>query len=251
MSGHNKWSKIKRSKGVLDVRRGKLFSTLSKEITVAAKAGGGNPDFNPRLRAAILSAKSNSMPADNIERAIKKGTGEIASASIDEIIYEGYGPDGIALILEAATDNKNRTAADLRTIFGKNNGNLAASGSVSYMFHRKGLLIVPAPLSSEEALLEVILEADADELFAEDDSFRIVSPPEKLYAIGDALKKAGFPPSELKLTFLPEISTTITEEETARKFLRLCDALEDNDDILQVHSNADISDALLALLQNS
>ncbi len=251
MSGHNKWSKIKRTKGVLDVRRGKLFSTISKEIMVAAKSGGGNPDFNPRLRAAIQSAKSNSMPADNIERAIKKGTGEIASAAIEEIIYEGYGPDGTALILEAATDNKNRTAADLRTIFGKNGGNLAASGSVSYMFHRKGLLLVPSGEINEDSLLEAILEAGADELFNEGDSFRILCPPDRLYAIGDALKKAGFSPSEQKLTFLPDLSTTIENEDSARKFLRLCDALEDNDDILQVHSNADISDELMERLQDA
>lgn len=248
MSGHSKWSKIKRSKGVLDVRRGKLFSNLSKEITVAAKSGGGNPDFNPRLRAAIQSAKDQAMPAENIDRAIKKGTGELASVAIEELIYEGYGPAGVAMILEVATDNKNRTAADLRMIFGKNGGNLAASGSVSYMFHRKGILLLPIDAATEDQVLNIILDAGAEEYTLEDEMHRIISPPDKLYIVGEALRNAGFTPTEQKLTFLPEVSNPITDAELATKVLHLCDALEDCDDVLQVHANFDISEELLAQL---
>ena len=248
MAGHSKWSKVKHIKGVLDVRRGKLFSKFSKEITVAAKLGGGNPDFNPRLRAAIQSAKSQSMPADNIDRAIKKGTGELSATAIEEIIYEGYGCDGIAIIVEAATDNKNRTAADLRTIFGKNGGNLAASGSVSYMFHRKGLILIPSENLAEEKVLEAIIEADAEEMVAEDESYKVLTPPDKLYSVGEFLRQAEIPISEQKLTFVPEITNQIDDPISAKKILSLCDALEDCDDVLQIHANFDIESSLFSTL---
>jgi len=249
MAGHSKWSKVKHIKGVLDVRRGKLFSKLSKEITVAARLGGGNPDFNPRLRAAIQSAKTQSMPADNIDRAVKKGTGELGGDVLEEMIYEGYGPEGVALILEAATDNKNRTAADLRTIFSKNQGNLAASGSVSYMFHRKGQILISAGLEEEDRLLEIILEAGADEMVYEDGTFRILTPPDKLYAVVGVLREALVEVDEQKLTFLPETTVTIEQEEPARVVLRLCDALDDCDDILNVHANFDLPEDLITTIQ--
>jgi YebC/PmpR family DNA-binding regulatory protein len=249
MAGHSKWSKVKHIKGVLDVRRGKLFSKFSKEITVAARLGGGNPDFNPRLRTAVLTARSQSMPADNIERAIKKGTGELAADALEEMTYEGYGPDGVAFLVEAATDNKNRTAADLRTIFSRNGGNLAASGSVAYLFHRKGHLTVPQDAAEEEKILEILLEAGADELLTEEGFHRITTPPDALYAVSEALRAANLPIEEQKLTYQAELTKSITEEDTARRVLRLCDALEDCDDVLNIHSNFDLPDALWQRLQ--
>jgi len=249
MAGHSKWSKVKHIKGVLDVRRGKLFSKLSKEITVAARLGGGNPDFNPRLRAAVQAARDQSMPADNIERAINKGTGELASEAMEEMTYEGYGPAGVAFMVETATDNKNRTAADLRTIFGKNGGNLAASGSVAYQFHRKGMLTVPLDAASEEQLLEALLAVGAEDLRQDEEHHCILTPPDQLYAVGEAIRGAGFPVSGQKLTYQPETINEIADENTARKVLKLCDALEDCDDVLQMHANFDLPDDLLSRLQ--
>lgn len=248
MSGHSKWSKIKRLKGALDAKRGKLFSNLSKEITVATKLGGGNPDFNPRLRAAVQSAKDQSMPSENIERAIKKGSGELGAQAIEEIIYEGYGPGGIAIMIEAATDNKNRTAADLRSIFHKNQGNLAASGSVSYLFHRKGQIRIAADASLEDRVLEVLLEAGADELDREEGVFVATTPPDRLYVVTEALRQAGFQIEDQNLTFIPTTSTLVEAESVASQLLRLCEALEDCDDVLRTHSNFDLPGELLESL---
>jgi YebC/PmpR family DNA-binding regulatory protein len=244
MAGHSKWSKVKHIKGVVDVRRGRLFSKLSKEISVAARLGGGNPDFNPRLRAAIQAARSASMPSDNIERAIKKALGELSATAFEEMTYEGYGPGGVAILLEAATDNKNRTAADLRTIFSRNQGNLAASGSVAFLFHRLGQILLSAEAKSEERIFEIILEAGADDLTREDDHFLILTPPDRLYAVGEALKEANFLPTEQKLTYMPETHVLITEEAIAQQVTKLCDALEECDDILEVHANFDLSPEL-------
>lgn len=251
MAGHSKWSKVKHIKGVLDVRRGKLFSKFSKEITVAARLGGGNPDFNPRLRAAVQTARSQSMPADNIERAIKKGTGELASEALEEMTYEGYGPEGVAVLVEAATDNKNRTAADLRTIFSRNGGNLAASGSVAYLFRRQGLLTVPQEAATEEKILEILLEAEAEELTTEEGFHRITTPPEALYAVAEALRQGGLPIEEQKLTYQADITKAIEDVTVAQRVLRLCDALEDCDDVLHIHSNFDISDDLMQQLPDA
>lgn len=248
MAGHSKWSKVKHIKGVADVRRGRLFSKLSKEISVAARLGGGNPDFNPRLRAAVQAARAASMPSENIERAIKKALGELSATAIEEMTYEGYGPGGVAILLEAATDNKNRTAADLRTIFSRNQGNLAASGSVAYLFQRLGRIVLTAPAEAEERLLEVLLQAGAEELSYEEGEFTVLTPPEKLYAVGEALKQAGYPPSEQKLTYLPENHIVLRDEAIARQANKLCDALEDCDDILAVHANFDLSAELCELL---
>ncbi len=248
MAGHNKWSKIKRSKGVLDSKRGKIFSKLSKEITVAAKLGGGDPDGNARLRSAILTAKAENMPTDNIDRAIKRGSGELQTDAIEEIVYEGYAPGGVALIIEVATDNRNRAAADLRNIFTKNNGSLASSGSVSYMFHRKGRITLARAAADGDALFEAVLEAGADELFVEDDSHIVVTPPNLLYQVADALKRAGFEADSARLTFIPETSVVVSDPLVASQVLRLCDALEDNDDVQAVHSNIDIPEHLHAQL---
>src|ERR1700757_4774461 len=190
MAGHSKWSKVKRFKGALDAKRGKLFSRLSKEIMVAARTGGG-VDLNPRLRSAVLAARAQNMPNDTIERAIKKGTGEIGGGIVEELVYEGYGPGGAAIIVEAATDNKNRTAADIRSIFSKNNGHLAASGSVSYMFRRKGLITIARDAVDEERLMEIALEAGAEDLATDEDLYVVTTPQDRLYQVGEAIRNVG------------------------------------------------------------
>ena len=249
MSGHSKWSKIKRTKGVTDVKRGALFSKLAKEITIAAKSGGGDAGSNVRLRSAILSARAQSMPNDNIERAIKRGTGEGADAQhFDEIVYEGYAPGGVAVIVEAATDNKNRTAAEIRHIFTKNDGSLATSGSVSYMFHKKGRITVPRDAIDEERLFELALEAGAEELTKEEEQYVVLTSHDQLYAVAEALKHAGVATDGQKFTFIPDTTVPVADEAVALQVLRLCDSLEDDDDVQNVYSNLDISDEVLAKL---
>jgi YebC/PmpR family DNA-binding regulatory protein len=249
MAGHSKWSKVKRIKGAIDVKRGRLFSKLSKEITVAARMGGGDSSGNPRLRAAVLAARAQSMPNENIERAIKRATGDLNGANaIEEIVYEGYAPGGVALIVETATDNKNRTAADLRLIFTKNHGNLASSGSVSYMFKRKGQISVPQQAVAEDRLLDTILEAGADELNADGEHYLITTAHDHLYTVAEALKNAGIPADSQKLTYLPDTTVPVSNESMAAQILRLCDALEDNDDVQSVHANFDLPEELLAKL---
>ncbi|HEX8680162.1 MAG TPA: YebC/PmpR family DNA-binding transcriptional regulator [Chthoniobacterales bacterium] len=249
MAGHSKWSKVKRAKGALDVKRGALFSKLAKEITIAAKLGGGDPAGNVRLRSAILSARAQSMPSDNIDRAIKRGTGEGQEAQhYDEIVYEGYAPGGVAVLVEAATDNKNRTAAEMRLIFSKNNGNLATSGSVSYLFHKKGQITVPRDAIDEERLFELALEAGAEELTTEEEGYVITTAPDQLYAVAEALKHAGVTTSGQKFTFIPDTTVPVVDEATALQVLRLCESLEDDDDVQNVYSNLDIPDEVLAKL---
>ncbi|MEY2439300.1 MAG: hypothetical protein QOI34_685 [Verrucomicrobiota bacterium] len=249
MAGHSKWSKVKRFKGAIDAKRGKIFSKLSKEISIAAKTGGGDPGANARLRSAIQTARSQSMPNDNIERAIKRGTGEgNETTHFDEIVYEGYGPGGVAVIVEAATDNKNRTAAEIRSIFTKNDGNLASSGSVSYMFHKKGQITVPRATIDEDRIFELALDAGAQELTNEEDGYVIITSHDQLYAIAEALKQAGVTTDGQKFTFIPDTTVPVADETVARQILRLCDALEDDDDVQNVYSNLDISDELLAKL---
>jgi YebC/PmpR family DNA-binding regulatory protein len=249
MSGHSKWSKIKRFKGATDAKRGQVFSKLSKEISIAAKTGGGDPNGNLRLRSAIQSARTQSMPSDNIERAIKRGTGEGKDAQhFDEIVYEGYAPGGVAVIVEIATDNRNRTAAEIRSIFTKNDGNLASSGSVSYMFHRKGQITVPRPSIEEDRILELALEAGAEELTTDEDQYVITTSHDQLYAVAEALKKTGVTTDGQKFTFIPDTTVPVADETVARQVLRLCDALEDDDDVQNVYSNIEIADELLATL---
>jgi YebC/PmpR family DNA-binding regulatory protein len=250
MAGHSKWSKVKRFKGALDAKRGKIFSRYSKEIMVAARTGGGDLNLNPRLRTAVVSARAQNMPNDTIERAIKKGTGEIAGGVLEELIYEGYGPGGAAIIVEAATDNKNRTAADIRSIFSKNNGHLAASGSVSYMFRRKGLISIARDAVDEERLMEIALEAGAEDLATDEDLYVVTTPQDRLYQVGEAIRNVGIHAESHKLTFLAGTMVTIDEEALASQVLRLCDALEENDDVQNVYSNFDISDELLTKLSN-
>lgn len=247
MAGHSKWSKVKHIKAVVDVRRGKLFSKFAKEITVAARLGGGDPDGNPRLRSAITAAKAQSMPGDNIDRAIKRGTGELGDGVVlEEQTYEGYGPTGVALMIETATDNKNRTTADLRLIFSKNHGNLASSGSVAYLFKRKGQISIPRESIGDDRLLELALEAGADDVSADDEHHVVLTSPDRLYAVGEALKTARVAAEAQKLTYIPETTVLITDEGAARQVIRLCDALEDNDDVQHVHANFDVPEELLA-----
>jgi len=212
-----------------------------------AKTGGGDPSGNPRLRSAIQAARSQSMPNDNIDRAIKRGTGEGNDAAhFDEIVYEGYGPAGVAVIVEAATDNKNRTAAEIRSIFTKNSGNLASSGSVSYMFHKKGQISVPRASIDEDRILELALDSGAQELTTEEDEYVITTSHDQLYAVAEALKQAGVTTDGQKFTFIPDTTVPVADETVARQVLRLCDALEDDDDVQNVYSNLDIPDEMLA-----
>ncbi len=249
MSGHSKWSKVKRFKGAIDAKRGNLFSKLSKEITIAAKTGGGDPTGNPRLRSAIQTARSQSMPNDNIDRAIKRGTGEGMEAQhFDEIVYEGYAPGGVAVIVEAATDNKNRTAAEIRSIFTKNNGNLGSSGSVSYMFHKKGQISVPGDAINEDRLFELALDAGAEELTTEEKQYVITTSHDQLYAVAESLKHAGVTIDGQKFTFIPDTTVPVADEAIALQVLRLCESLEDDDDVQNVYSNLDIPDEMLARL---
>jgi YebC/PmpR family DNA-binding regulatory protein len=247
MAGHSHWAKVKRTKGVVDQRRGQLFSKLSKEISVAARLGGGDPNFNPRLRQAIATARSESVPVDNIERAIKKGTGELEGAAYEEMVYEGYGPGGVAILVEAATDNKNRSAAEIRSVFAKNHGNLAGSGSVSWMFHHKGLLTITAPEVSEDDVILAALDAGADDVRSHDGVIEVVTPPDtKLDAVHKALDRANIPVATAKLSYLPANLTPVTDPALAEQVLELLEALDDHEDIQAVHANFDMAPELLA-----
>lgn len=246
MAGHNKWSKIKRIKGALDQKRGTLFSKLAKEITVAARTGGGDIASNARLRSAVLAARAQSMPGENIERAIKRGTGETGEgAPLEECIYEGYAPGGVAVLIEAATDNKNRTAADLRLLFSKHHGNLASSGSVAYLFKRKGQITIPRTAIDEDKLIEIAAEAGAEDVVIDAEHHLVTTAHDRLYAVTELLKDAGVPAEGQKLTYLAETSVPLVDENVAGQVLRLCEALEENDDVQNVHANFDLPEAFL------
>lgn len=248
MSGHSKWSTIKRKKGAIDAKRGKIFTKLIKEITVAARMGGGDPDANPRLRTAILSAKSENMPKDNIERAIKKGTGNLDGANYEEILYEGYGPGGVAVLVETMTDNKNRTVADIRHYFSKSGGNLGESGCVGWMFAKKGIIAVNREVTSEEELMEIALEAGAEDVVEEDSSFQVVTAPEDFNVVVENLDKAELKYDEASISMVPQNTVDVAEEKTARSLLKLLENLEDHDDVQKVHANFDIPDEIMESL---
>lgn len=240
MSGHSKWSTIKRKKAAIDAKRGKIFTKILKEITVAAKAGGGDPDANPRLRLAITTAKSNNMPMDNINRAIKKGTGELEGVNYEEMNYEAYGPHGVAVIIECLTDNKNRTVADLRHIISKNGGNMGESGSVAWMFERKGVFSIKKSVIGEDDLMEIVLEAGADDLKSEDDEYyEVISAVEKFDEVRKTLEAKNIEIDEASLQYLAKdmIDKDGKEAEDVIKFV---EAIEDNDDVQNVFSNADL-----------
>ena len=245
MSGHSKWSTIKRKKGALDAKRGKIFTRLIKEITVAARMGGGDPDGNPRLRAAIASAKTENMPKDNIERAIKKGTGELEGAVYEEITYEGYGPGGVAVLVDCMTDNKNRTVADIRHYFSKSGGNLGETGCVSWMFDKKGTILVDKQSIDEEELLDKALESGAEDVEEEDNVFQVTTNPDDFEAVREALEAAGVEFIEASVSMIPQTTVDITEEKPARQILKLLENLEDHDDVQNVYANFDIPDDLM------
>ena len=248
MSGHSKWATIKRKKAVTDQKRGSLFTKLVKEITIAAKMGGGDPSGNPRLRLAIDTARDNSMPMDNISRAVKKGTGELEGVTYDEITYEGYGPAGIALIIETATDNRNRTVADIRHIMSRNNGSLGESGSVNWMFQRKGCLDVPRSAVGEEHLMEILLDAGLEDLGVDDENyFTVISDVKDLERVKKVLDDSGIKYENAKSDLIPENYIEL-EAEDARKVIKLIDALESNDDVLAVYSNMEISESAMRSL---
>ena len=248
MSGHSKWSTIKHKKGATDAKRGKIFTRLIKEITVAARMGGGDPDGNPRLRSAIASAKTENMPKDNIVRAIKKGTGELEGAIYDEILYEGYGPGGVAVLVECMTDNRNRTVADVRHFFAKNNGNLGASGCVAWMFDKKGVLQVEKAGLTEEQIMEMALEAGAEDVVEEEDAFHVITSPEAFDSVHEALEAGKVSFVEAAITMVPQNSVEVTDEKTAISLLKLLESLEDHDDVQNVHANFDIDDDLMEKL---
>lgn len=248
MSGHSKWSTIKRKKGAIDAKRGKIFTRLIKEITVAARTGGGDPDGNPRLRSAILTAKTENMPKDNIARAIKKGTGEIAGEVYEEILYEGYGPAGVAVLVECMTDNRNRTVADIRHYFSKSNGNLGESGCVAWMFEKKGLIQVDKDGVDEEELMDLALEAGAEDVVEEENEFQITTAPEDFDEVREVLEKADVKILEASVSMIPQNTVEVTEEKPAKALLKLLESLEDHDDVQNVHANFDIDDELMERL---
>ncbi len=244
MSGHSKWSNIKHKKGAADARRGKVFTKLIKEITVAARMGSGDVNSNPRLRAAVLAAKTENMPKDNIERAIKKGTGELEGVSYEEIVYEGYGPGGTAVLIESLTDNKVRAVADIRHIFSKCGGNLGENGCVSYMFDKKGYLEVQKDGVDENALMEVALEAGAEDVRVEEDTFEVITDPADFEAVKEAVDAAGISTSMAEVTMLPQTYASL-EGKQADQMMRLMEMLEDCEDVQRVYTNADIPDELV------
>jgi YebC/PmpR family DNA-binding regulatory protein len=245
MAGHSKWKNIRLHKGKADVVRAKIFGKLSREITIAARMGGGSPDSNARLRLAIERARENSMPADNIKRATQKGTGEVAGEAFDEVTYEGYGPGGAAVLIEAATDNRNRTVADIRHVFSRNGGSLGESGSVAWQFARKGSLSIDALLSpDEDAVMEAALEAGAEDFAREGDVYEITTSADDVSNVAARLEKAGYKTSNIEVAMVPQ-NTVSLDGEAARRMLKLMDALEDHDDVQRVAANFDIEENLL------
>ncbi len=245
MSGHSKWHTIKHKKGALDAKRGKLFTKLIKEIQVSARTGGGDVNANARLRKAVSDAKGANMPNDTIDRAIRRGTGAEDGVTYDEITYEGYGPGGVAIMIDSMTDNRNRTVAEIRHIFSKNGGNMGASGSVSYLFEKKGYIIVDKASRSEDELFELVSEAGADDLRDDEDNFEIITAPENFDAVLAAVKDAGIEPQVAEVEMVPQNYIKLEGNE-ARQMLKLMESLEDHDDVQKVSANFDISEADMA-----
>src|SRR3954453_17894726 len=242
MSGHSKWHTIKHKKGAADAKRGKIFTRLIKELTVAARGGGGDPDMNPRLRTIVAEAKANNMPRENIERAIRRGTGEEPGVSYEEIMYEGYGPGGVALMIQTLTDNKNRTVGEIRFMLGKHNGNLAAENSVAWMFSRKGQIMVEKGKNvDEDKLLAAALDAGADDMSDDDEGFEVICAPENFEKVRDAVKALGIEPASAAVAMIPQNYVKLTGKDAAA-MLRLMEALDDHDDVQNVWANFDIEE---------
>jgi len=245
MSGHSKWSSIKHKKAARDARRGKLFTKLIKEITIAARLGGGDLNANPRLRTAVTTAKTQSMPNDNIDRAIKKGTGELGGAQLEQVIYEGYGPGGVAIIIDVLTDNRNRFVAELRFILSRHGGNLGESGCVGWMFKRRGVISIEKSAADEDKLLELALDAGADDVVTDEDGYQVMTSVESFGAVRDAIEKAKIPVVSAEVMMVPENTVKVTGH-TATQVLKLMEELEDHDDVQGVAANFDISEEEMA-----
>ncbi len=241
MSGHSKWATIKHKKAATDAKRGRIFTRIIKEIMIAARAGGGDPDSNPRLRTAVLAAKGVSMPADNIKRAIQRGTGELEGGQIEEVMFEGYGPGGAAVLVQVATDNRNRTVSEIRHIFSKQGGNLGEQGSVAWMFERKSQILIEMSKASEEKLMDLVLDAGADDLRNDGANWEVVSPPEAHEKVLEAIHKAGIETVSAQIAMLPK-NTIKLEGKNAAGMLKLAEALEEHDDVQNVYSNFDIDE---------
>jgi len=244
MSGHSKWATIKHKKGALDAKRGKIFTRIIKEIAMAAKAGGGDPDANPRLRTAVAAAKAENMPADNIKRAIQRGTGELPGLMYEEFTLEGYGPGGVAVLVDISSDNRNRTVSEIRHVFGKNGGNMAEAGAVSWMFHKKGDIVVPKTAAKEDDLMSIVLDAGADDLRDDGETWEVLTAPSAYEAVLEAVKKAGITPASASVAMIPQNYIKV-EGSAAGTMIRLMEALEDHDDVQHVHANFDIDQKVL------
>jgi YebC/PmpR family DNA-binding regulatory protein len=242
MAGHSKWAKVKHFKGAIDAKRGKIFSKLSKEISIAVKLGGADPDMNPRLRMVLLKCRASNMPNDNIERAIKKGTGGGETANFEDLTYEIYGPNGVAVLVEISTDNRNRTASEIRSIVTKNGGSIATQGSVSRLFQRKGQIIVPRDGATEDQLMELALEAGAEDFKAEAEGYEILTEPGQFEAVHKQLEAKGIKPAVAEVTELPSVTVPLEGEPKIAAVSKLIDALEDHDDVKEVYSNANFPD---------
>ena len=250
MSGHSKWSTIKHKKGATDAKRGKIFTKVIKEITVAARIGGGDVDGNPRLRLAVQKAKEVNMPQENVTRAIKKGTGELEGVQYQEISYEGYGPGGVAIFMEVMTDNKNRTISELRAVLDKNGGNMGENGCVAWIFEKKGTITIMTPEKDEEELLELVMDAGGDDLQTVDDHYEITTSIETFESVRKAIENSGIKAQSAELTRIPQNMVNV-EEKNCKSLLRLMDMLEDHDDVQKVYSNFDITDELIAIMEKN
>jgi YebC/PmpR family DNA-binding regulatory protein len=250
MSGHSKWSTIKHKKGATDAKRGKIFTKVIKEITVAARIGGGDVDGNPRLRLAVQKAKEVNMPQENVTRAIKKGTGELEGVQYQEISYEGYGPGGVAIFMEVMTDNKNRTIGELRAALDKNGGNMGENGCVAWIFEKKGIITIMISEKDEEELLELVMDAGGDDLQTVDDYYEITTSVESFESVRKAIENSGLKVQSAQLTRIPQ-NTVNVEEKNCKSLLRLMDMLEDHDDIQKVYSNFDITDELMSIMEKN
>lgn len=245
MSGHSKWATTKRHKAAVDAKRGKIFSVISKELILAARAGGGDPVMNPRLRTVLQKAKAANMPNDNVQRAIQKGTGELPGVTIEEVVYEGYAPGGVALMIEVATDNTNRSVGEVRSTLTKNGGNLGGPGAVAFNFSRMGQFMIAAEKTDEESLMDVVLEAGAEDILTEEDHFEVRCPVTEYEKVSRALEEAGIEPDSSELAYIPDNLVPVTDPEEAKRILRVIDILEELEDVQNVYANFDIDDSIL------
>jgi YebC/PmpR family DNA-binding regulatory protein len=241
MSGHSKWATIKHKKAATDAKRGKIFTKIIRELSIAARSGGADPNTNPRLRTAIAAAKNENMPNDNIERAISRGAGTMEGEQLDEVMYEGYGPGGVGMLVQVVTSNRNRSAGELRHLFSKNGGNMAETGAVGWMFHRKGDIVVPKELADEDTMMSIVLDAGAEDLNDDGSAWEVTTPPEAMDKVREALVKAGINPASAEVAFIPQNYVKLTGAQ-AQQMLRMVENMEDHDDVQHVYANFDIDE---------